>query len=145
MCLIGHLPFLFLLFQHFLYLDSTRLQQANPGPVLTSQRAVIIAILVSWTHCCTGHYADSKSHTQTHININHTVHSHSHPHTHTVLLSLVSSQPRFPHIRSIAAVTMEELVHTQIHVPQFPCPPPPPTKPVYLCIPGPHGYCHRWC
>lgn len=36
MCLIGHLPFLFLLFQHFLYLDSTRLQQADSEPVLPS-------------------------------------------------------------------------------------------------------------
>lgn len=36
MCLIGHLPFLFLLFQHFLYLDSTRLQQTDSEPVLPS-------------------------------------------------------------------------------------------------------------
>lgn len=47
MCLIGHLPFLFLLFQHFLYLDSTRLQRADPRPA-------VLSLPKSCNHCHTG-------------------------------------------------------------------------------------------
>lgn len=62
MCLIDHLPFLFLLFQHFLYLDSTQLKQANPWSGLPR----------GCNHCHTGTLAllVRKRHTYVNIHLN---------------------------------------------------------------------------
>lgn len=100
MCLIGHLPFLFLLFQHFLYLDSTQLTALAPPPPLPpsldrplapslSLRAVIIAIPVRWTSLLCVHdtaliekHAHMHSHGSTH-------HTHPTHHGFTAVVPLV--------------------------------------------------------
>lgn len=84
MCLIGHLPFLFLLFQHFLYLDSTRLQQADSEPVLPS-------LPKGCNHCHTD-VLDSlvRIHDATFIPKHAPMHNNPPPHTH----------PTHPHIHN---------------------------------------------
>lgn len=147
MCLIGHLPFLFLLFQHFLYLDSTQLRQADFRPVFPS-------LPKGCNYCHTG-VLDSLEcvHDTTFIHMHmHLLIARSLPLTHVLLLPQVHyssfSTPSFINKRSCcAAVTLEEIGYTEV-VPSFSIifhPLPKTTKPMNMGAPGPHGYCHRWC
>lgn len=145
MCLIGHLPFLFLLFQHFLYLDSTRLQREEPRPILP-------ALPKGRNHCHTG-FLDSlvRMHDTTLIHRHTDAHMHpllSHPYTRfrsalppllhpPYWLELSSSDPRRNSLHTCTRrAPFPPLISTSF---------PQKAKPVYLCAPGPHGYCHRWC
>lgn len=91
MCLIGHLPFLFLLFQHFLYLDSTRLQQADFRPVFPS-------LPKGCNYCHTG-VLDSLEcmhdttfiHKHMHLLITHSTHPHTRYTVHTYVQVVPSS------------------------------------------------------